>query len=196
MMRHETPYGLILNIDDKTKNIVSVTPKDKKFCLFHCSMCIFESLCTEVKKEAPDIDELLKPDLKPVGKSILEEIRTFSTGATRDNDKDKFDYEGFLCPLVLKRYGQYMHKHRIQPDGSYRDSDNWQKGMPLNAYMKSLSRHEMDLWLIHRGFPEEAREGIEDVLCAIMFNTMGYLREVLKTKKKQKEEEYERVFGH
>ena len=108
-------------------------------------------------------------------------IRQFDTGATRDTSQGKFDYEGFLSPLVLERFAEYMHKHRTQPDGSLRDSDNWQKGIPLNAYMSSGWRHFMDWWKIHRGLKVE--EDVEDVLCAVMFNAMGYLHEMLKSKK-------------
>jgi hypothetical protein len=71
-----------------------------------------------------------------------------------------------------------MTKHRIQPDGGLRDGDNWQKGMPKEAYIKSLFRHFVDLWLFHRG--HSGRETIKEALCAILFNTMGYLHEVLK----------------
>jgi hypothetical protein len=105
-------------------------------------------------------------------------MRKFKTGATRDEDTTKPDYEGFLSPIVIKRFGEYMNKHRIQADGAVRDSDNWQRGIPKDAYIKSLLRHIMDLWLEHRGY--KSREGVEDALCAIMFNSMGYLHEVLK----------------
>ena len=108
-------------------------------------------------------------------------VRTFETGATRDSDEGKLDYEGFLSPLVLQRYAEYMHKHRKQSDGSMRDSDNWQKGMPLSVYIKSAWRHFHDWWMEHRGLP--SREGLEEALCALMFNTMGYLHQVLIAKK-------------
>ena len=62
-------------------------------------------------------------------------MRKFETGATRDDDQDKIDYEGFESPEVLHRYGQYMHKHRKQADGKTRDSDNWQNGMPVKDYI-------------------------------------------------------------
>lgn len=110
----------------------------------------------------------------------MSEIRKFDTGATRDTDIDKYDYEGFLSPLVLERYGQYMNKHRKQADGNLRDSDNWQNGIPKDAYIKSAWRHFMDWWKEHRGLP--SREGLEDALCALMFNVMGYLHETLKEK--------------
>lgn len=107
-------------------------------------------------------------------------IREFKTGATRDTDENKPDYEGFLSSIVIRRYGEYMNKHRVQPDGKLRDSDNWQRGIPKDTYMKSMFRHFMDVWFEHRGF--ESREGIEDALCAIMFNSMGYLHEILREK--------------
>ena len=107
-------------------------------------------------------------------------IRKFETGATRDTDQGKYDYEGFFSPTVMERYAQYMDKHRHLADGSLRASDNWQAGMPFDVYMKSNWRHFMDLWKEHRGLP--SREGIEDALCAILFNTMGYLHEYLKRK--------------
>ncbi len=107
-------------------------------------------------------------------------IRTFQTGATRDTDTGKLDYEGFLSPVVLKRYGQYMHAHRIQSDGSLRDSDNWTHGIPRRQYVKSLFRHFVDVLLITRGWPEKATtQDLEEALCAVMFNAMGLLHEVL-----------------
>jgi hypothetical protein len=108
-------------------------------------------------------------------------MRKFITGATRDNDESKNDYEGFLSPLVIEAYGNYMTKHCKQADGNLRDSDNWQKGMPKDCYIKSGWRHFMDWWKEHRGIP--SREGLIDALCALMFNVMGYLHETLKDQK-------------
>lgn len=110
-------------------------------------------------------------------------IRQFATGATRDADTNKADYEGFLSPLALRRYGEYMNRHRKQSDGSLRDSDNWQRGIPLDAYMKSGFRHFMDWWSAHRGLSTSTGESIEEELCALIFNTSGYLHELLKAKK-------------
>ena len=107
-------------------------------------------------------------------------IRKFDTGATRDTSKDKLDYEGFLSPQVLQRFAEYMHKNRYQSDGSLRDADNWQKGIPKDVYMKSMWRHFMDLWQEHRNIKTEA--GIEIALCALLFNIQGYLFEILKQK--------------
>lgn len=107
-------------------------------------------------------------------------MREFDTGAARDTDEGKPDYEGFLSPRVLVRYGEYMSKHRVQADGKLRDSDNWQKGIPIAQYMKSKWRHFMDTWIWHRNKPVGA--DIEDSLCAELFNTMGMLDTVLKDK--------------
>jgi hypothetical protein len=105
-------------------------------------------------------------------------MRQFETGATRDEDKEKLDFEGFLSPIVLERYAQYMHGHRRQADGQMRASDNWQRGIPKDAYMKSLWRHFFEAWKIHRITGN--RNLLEDALCGVLFNASGYLFEVLK----------------
>ena len=110
--------------------------------------------------------------------------RYFEGGAYRDTDENKFDYEGFLSPLVIERYGQYMNNHRKQSDGVIRDSDNWQKGIPFTAYMKSAWRHFVDWWRCHRQ-AQANPDGydysfMEESLCALLFNTMGYLHELMK----------------
>lgn len=120
-------------------------------------------------------------------REVLGVIRTAPSGATRDSDDGKLDYEGFFSPLVMRRYAAYMHKHRRQSDGSLRDSDNWQKGMPLWWYMKSGYRHFMDVWSLHRGhavFDEKTGEPIdmETALCALLFNIKGYLHVILLEK--------------
>jgi hypothetical protein len=112
--------------------------------------------------------------------------RKFATGATRDADTNKPDFDGFLSPLVLASFGRYMHKHRQQSDGSLRASDNWQKGIPLEQYVKSLWRHFVDMWSAHRGYPHA--ETLEDSLCAILFNAMGYLHEYLRNKETKLDE--------
>lgn len=112
----------------------------------------------------------------------MDKMRTFNSGATRNLDDEKLDLEGFLSPAVLNRYAEYMNKHRTQADGKLRDSDNWQKGIPLSAYMKSAYRHFFDWWANHRNVKEVVKEDVEESLCALLFNTMGYLHEYLKAK--------------
>ena len=107
-------------------------------------------------------------------------MRKFDTGATRDTDEGKPDYEGFLSPLVLERYAQYMGKNRLQADGMLRASDNWQKGIPPIVYMKSAWRHFMEWWILHRKACVKgvAYDVLEESLCALLFNVMGYLHEI------------------
>lgn len=114
------------------------------------------------------------------------DTRTFPTGATRGLDDTKLDYEGFLSPFVLERFAQYMHECRLRniPEGqSIRTSDNWQRGMPFDAYMKSLVRHVVEAWQHHRASGPASNSDIdkrtEDTLCAIIFNAQGYLQELL-----------------
>ena len=110
--------------------------------------------------------------------------RQFVTGATRGADDGKLDYEGFLSPIVLERFAKYMHEFRLRnvPAGqTIRGSDNWQRGIPVDAYMKSLLRHVVEVWRGHRGkMPDSQSKEFQDALCALMFNAMGYLFELLK----------------
>ena len=102
-------------------------------------------------------------------------MRLFKTGATRNTDDDKLDFEAFLSPLVLQKFAEYMQTHRKQADGKLREGDNWQKKFGENHYevcMKSLWRHFQDLWLEHRGF--KSREGIESAMMGIIFNIQAY----------------------
>lgn len=114
----------------------------------------------------------------------MGEIRTFDTGATRDTDEGKHDYYGYRSSLVTKRFGEYMTKHRQQPDGSMRGSDNWKKGLPAKESVRSLDRHVEDVKLFFEGYPLEAREGIEEALCAVIFNAQSILLEVLEGRTK------------
>lgn len=116
-------------------------------------------------------------------KTSKTKMREFGTGATRDGDDNKLSFVKALCPLVLKRYVEYIGKHRVQADGNLRDWDNWKQGIPEDVYMDSKARHLMDSWLHHDGFGDEAIcDDLEDVLCAEIFNTMGFLREILVRK--------------
>ena len=107
-------------------------------------------------------------------------MRNYTTGATRSELGGKLQYEGYLSPLVLQRYAEYMETHQEQEDGTRRAPDNWQRGIPKGDYMDSMWRHFMDVWLYHRGHDEFATyETLEDALCALLFNVMGYMHENL-----------------
>lgn len=148
---------------------------------FECNLCHepmpWEELNTHVCPRLKPQEEKMSATQAPVPTPL---IRKFETGATRDTDQNKLDYEGFLSPLTLERYARYMHKHRVQADGTIRASDNWAKGMPRREYLKSMWRHFMDLVLIMRGYSDRATNpDLEDVLCACFFNIHGLLHEVL-----------------
>lgn len=145
--------------------------------------CDLQPLSTIVERQRNAIEDAQKAALEITGAMEGPSMRTFGTGATRDQDESKPDYEGFFSPLVFERFGQYMHKHRKQSDGELRASDNWQKGIPLTAYMKSLWRHLVDAWKGHRGYA--SNEVLEEALCAIIFNAQGYLHELLKGKRRE-----------
>jgi hypothetical protein len=110
-------------------------------------------------------------------------MRQFETGATRSPDAGRYDPEGFLSPIVIERFAEYMQKHRFQADGKVRDSDNWQKGMPFATYIKGAWRHFLHLWTRHRGYKvmdPGAAANMEEDLCALLFNINGMLFEILK----------------
>lgn len=112
-------------------------------------------------------------------------IREFNTGANRNAEDGKIDYEGHISPIVIESYGKFMHKNRYLKDGTYRDSDNWQKLFGDDHYgvcMKSMWRHFLSAWKAHRGYKDE---DIEDSLNAIIFNASAYLHKYLQEKDPQ-----------
>jgi hypothetical protein len=108
-------------------------------------------------------------------------LRTFPTGATRDTNDGKLEPWGFTSPLTEKRFAEYMHEHRVQSDGSLRDSDNWKKGFPIDSFWHSMSRHVLDFRLLWEQYGSEARtQDIVDALCGIKFNVDGLIHELMK----------------
>lgn len=112
-------------------------------------------------------------------------MREFKSGATRDDCQDKADYDGFLSPFFIEAFGNYMTIHRKQTDGKLRDSDNWQKGIPVKVYFKCLYRHFIDLWFLIRDYKRfDKKDGHEilpiEACCAIFFNVQGIAHEILK----------------
>jgi len=116
----------------------------------------------------------------PPARPIVE----FETGARRDSDHDKLDFESFEHPLVIERFAVYMNKHRTMSNGDRREADDWQLGIPVWRYVKSLVRHVMEIRKWHRGvLPISVdQQAIEESICAAIFNLHGLLFEVLKTR--------------
>jgi hypothetical protein len=107
------------------------------------------------------------------------EVRTFATGATRDQDANKINFLGHLSSAVTRRFCEYMHKHRRQSNGEMRAADNWKKGMPMQSYVESMYRHFQEVMEAHQGI---GTVDVEDALCALRFNVDGYLYEHLKAR--------------
>jgi len=112
----------------------------------------------------------------------VDETREWESGAYRDTNSEKLDYEAFYNPLVVREYARYMHKHRKQANGKLRDGDNWQglfgtPGEHRAVCMKSMWRHFHDLWMFHRGYA--GRDTIKEALCALLFNVQAYLFSIL-----------------
>jgi hypothetical protein len=116
----------------------------------------------------------------PSGDEEDQKMLRFSTGATRNRKEDELAFEGFISPLVLLSFARYMHKHRFTADGTVRDPDNWQKGMPVESYMDSMIRHVVDLWLIHRGYLKLARESQLDAANGVLFNIQGIILNLME----------------
>ncbi len=117
-----------------------------------------------------------------MSEKVDKTIRTFHTGATRDTDEGKLDWEGFISPEAMFYYAEYMNYNRIQSDGTLRDSDNWKKGFPRRQIVKSLLRHTWDFWrawIIQQQHPKlNMNDALVEFLCAIFFNVQAMLHEI------------------
>jgi len=117
-------------------------------------------------------------------------MRTFEGGATRNVETDP-DYHGFFSPLAMHAYGEYMHAHRLQADGTLRASDNWQQGGSdfIKTFVPSMRRHVHDIELIEDGYPELARfdprdeDSLKAHLAAVIFNAQAKLHFLVKTQR-------------
>jgi len=117
-------------------------------------------------------------------------VRQFESGALRDNNTDKWDWDEALHPLVERSYAEFMHKNTYLSDGTRRPANNWQKGIPKDEYMKSQYRHFQDVWAMHHGIKVSDNHGpcnILDLLNALKFNINGYIYELLREQDKPKE---------
>ena len=114
-------------------------------------------------------------------------MRQFGTGATRDDNTHKLDYVRGLSAQVQQRYLEYLGSHRLQKDGSLRDWDNWKRGIDVEVYRESLSRHTADAVRASMGLPVPEDASLEDLLCAIRFNVDGWLFELLAAKSGNRE---------
>lgn len=78
--------------------------------------------------------------------------REFKTGANRNSSNGKFVYSDFINPLNEHSFAKYMHGKRFLDDGTYRDGNNWQRGIPMEELLKSFRRHSWELEALHLGY--------------------------------------------
>lgn len=113
--------------------------------------------------------------------------RVFLSGAIRNNVNGKLDYSGFLDPAVENSFAQYMNKYRKMEDGTYRNSNDWKKGIPNQVLMESLYRHFIDVHLLHEGYEviDESGEKVtlQDCLNGVKFNINAYILNIIKESK-------------
>lgn len=123
--------------------------------------------------------DLVSPGADVRGEAEQALSRVFESGANRDDDARKHDYEGYLSIAALRLYGRYMHAHGH--DGA-RASDNWQQGFPVEVLVKSLLRHTFDVWEMKRLGAAVDFDGQpvtwESAVCGVIFNAMALLHEV------------------
>lgn len=127
-----------------------------------------------------------------MGATATPVVREFATGANRDRAEGKLDYLGFCSPKAQRRFGAYMNKNRRLADGSIRDSDNWQKGIPIPVYAESLMRHAQEVHELIRDAVRATKIGahrlltdapvdhpamlaIDEAVTALFFNAQGWL---------------------
>jgi hypothetical protein len=106
-------------------------------------------------------------------------FRTAGSGATRDLNDEKYVYDKFQHPRVVKEFAAYMHSKRSMPDGSKRDGDNWWQGFPRAWLLESMHRHYMDVWFHVVGYPSQAEEPLMTALCGLFFNVQALMLEVI-----------------
>lgn len=107
-------------------------------------------------------------------------VRTFTTGAIRDNDDSKEDYIETFSWCAQKRYAQYMTRQKAKYGAG-----NFKKGIPIESYEQSLLRHVQK-------YLENKYEGGQveldmDHLAAMRFNIDGIMHEEEQAKKITKE---------
>lgn len=162
-----------LEIAQAEAEILSGNPRIEECCLW------YSDWNTELK--------LLEEE--KMSKYIIQEfkstIRKFPSGADRDSDENKPHYPGYFDSRVVKAFGEYMLRHQRRVDGSFRAADNWKAGMSKEVYFDSGFRHFMDWWRLYEADHYEGKVCIEPTLeacCALMFNLMGYMRNLIQEK--------------
>jgi hypothetical protein len=107
---------------------------------------------------------------------MANKIRTFDTGSIRDSEDNKEDYTETISWTAFKRYAQYMTRCKEK----YGDG-NFKKGMPIDAYERSLLRHVQKY--MENKYEKGTVEKDQDHLSAMVFNIFGIMHEEEMMKK-------------
>lgn len=103
--------------------------------------------------------------------------RTFESGAIRDKEDGKPDFTETISWTAFRRYGEYMTAKKEKYG-----SGNFKKGMPIDAYERSLLRHVQKY--MENKYEEGDQETEEDHLSAMLFNVFGIIHEEEMAKKR------------
>ena len=106
-------------------------------------------------------------------------VRSFKSGAIRDNDSTKPDFIETVSWTAFRRFGEYMTSKK-----SRYGSGNFKKGIPIESYEQSLVRH-LQKYLENK-YEQGIDEVNEDHLSAIIFNANGIIHEEERVKKLDK----------
>lgn len=118
-----------------------------------------------------------------------EKMVAFGTGATRSDATAKPDFSGYISPLAMILFGEYMLRHQVQADGELRAANNWKRGMPIERYVSSLSRHIRDFseaWdklaldQVAGAEMEMTMVALEEAWGGVQFNVQGFGHEWVK----------------
>ena len=99
---------------------------------------------------------------------MTTDIRTFTTGAIRDNDSWKTCYNETISWTALRLYAEYMTEKK-KKYGEW----NFKKGIPDSSYIDSLLRHCQEF--MENTFEGWNFEPEQNKLCSMMFNIMWLL---------------------
>jgi hypothetical protein len=97
-------------------------------------------------------------------------IRKFKSGAIRDNEDQKEDYIETISWSAMKRYAKFMTAMK-----SKYGEGNFKKGIPIDAYERSLLRH-IQKYLENKYEGGQVEKEL-DHLSAILFNCFGIIHE-------------------
>jgi len=107
-----------------------------------------------------------------------DDIRKFSTGAIRDNSKNKEEYVETISWTAFRRYSQYMSAKAV-----VYGKGNFKKGIDIDSYEESLLRH-ITKYLINK-YEGGDLEKDQDHLSAAVFNLFGIMHEEERAKREK-----------